>query len=304
MKAMYHALSFFLVCLLAYYIALVIQRKEELSLKKHSESSHSRQEAHSPAPARVEEPSESHNPAPAPADEPSESHNPAPAPAEKPSESHSSAPAPVDEPSESHSPAPAPAEKPSESHSSAPAPVDEPSESHSPAPAPAEEPSESLSPAPAPVDEPSESLQDVAPEDEADLPIEVPKAEGEEERQQPHALARGWGGDIDWAETYEEALRMARISQKPLMVIHHLENCPICKALKAAFSGHEEIQGMAKEDFIMFNVVHETNDHNLAPDGYYVPRIIFIDPALVIRGDITGKGQKYKYSYTDNDMQR
>ncbi|KAJ8255677.1 hypothetical protein COCON_G00195410 [Conger conger] len=134
-------------------------------------------------------------------------------------------------------------------------------------------------------------------------PAEVPEAQ-EEETQQPHPLARGWGEDIDWVETYEEALRTSKTSKKPLMVIHHRESCPICKDLKAAFSGHEEIQRMAKEEFVMFNLMHETKDSNLAPDGYYVPRIIFVDPAMVVRSDITRPGKKYMYSYTDNDMQQ
>ncbi|XP_036397329.1 anterior gradient protein 3-like [Megalops cyprinoides] len=116
-------------------------------------------------------------------------------------------------------------------------------------------------------------------------------------------MAREWGEDIDWVQTYQDALNMARSRQKPLMVIHHLDECPLSQGLKAAFSAHEEIQRMAKEDFIMFNVVHETGDRNLAPDGYYVPRIIFIDPSLLIRMDITGKSETHKYTYTHTDVE-
>ncbi|KAI1899235.1 hypothetical protein AGOR_G00059720 [Albula goreensis] len=213
MRAMLHAISFFLICAGAYYIALVFQApKEELSLTKQVTNSLGSQEVQSSQEADAQEPSE--------------------------------------------------------------------------------------------LDTPSESISEVtaALEDALELPPEVPQDQ-EEEIQEPNPLARGWGEDIDWAETYMEALGLARSRQKPLMVIHHLEECPICTSLKAVFSEHEEIQKMAKEDFIMFNLQHETNDRNLAPDGYYVPRIIFVDPALVVRIDITGKNNVHKYSYTSTDTQ-
>ncbi|KAG5833877.1 hypothetical protein ANANG_G00280560 [Anguilla anguilla] len=232
MKAMLHAFSFFLICVLAYYVAVVIQREEKQSPGKHSESPHRSQKASGSAPAPVEEP-----------------------------------PLPL-----------------RDAERQADVPVGDPA---------AEEENQQLP-----------SLQGVttAPDHDADVPDEVPGGQ-EEENQQPHPLARGWGADIDWVETYEEGLKVAKASQKPLMVIHHLENCPVCKDLKAGFSSHEEIQRMAKEDFIMFNLVHETEDRNLAPDGYYVPRILFIDPAMVIRADIATKSENYRYSYTHNDMQ-
>ncbi|KAG9349260.1 hypothetical protein JZ751_027703, partial [Albula glossodonta] len=242
MRAMLHAISFFLICAGAYYIALVFQApKEELSLTKHVTNSLGSQEAQSSEEADAQEHSE--------------------------------------------------------------------------------------------LDTPSESISEVtaAPGDVLELPPEVPQDQ-EEEIQEPNPLARGWGEDIDWAETYMEALGLARSRQKPLMVIHHLEECPTCTSLKAEFSENEEIQKMAKEDFIMFNLQgthladpfpptptallttcplplstshpqHETNDRNLAPDGYYVPRIIFVDPALVVRIDITGKSNVHKYSYTSADTQ-
>uniref|UniRef100_A0A3Q2QCL4 Anterior gradient 1 n=1 Tax=Fundulus heteroclitus TaxID=8078 RepID=A0A3Q2QCL4_FUNHE len=91
-------------------------------------------------------------------------------------------------------------------------------------------------------------------------------------------------------------------SQKPLMVIHHLDNCPHSEALKEAFVADKSIQKMAKEDFIMLNVVEETGDQNLAPDGYYVPRILFVDPALTVRAEIVGKYSERLYAYTPDDM--
>ncbi|XP_005944182.1 anterior gradient 1 isoform X1 [Haplochromis burtoni] len=117
------------------------------------------------------------------------------------------------------------------------------------------------------------------------------------------SLSRGWGGGINWAQNYEDGLAKMAKSQKPLMVIHHKDNCPHSKDLKKAFVADKTIQKMAKEDFIMLNVVEETSDKNLAPDGYYVPRILFVDPTLTVRTDITGKYSNHLYTYTASDIQ-
>ncbi|KAA0715489.1 Anterior gradient protein 3 [Triplophysa tibetana] len=115
-------------------------------------------------------------------------------------------------------------------------------------------------------------------------------------------LARGWGDDITWVQTYEDGLVKMVESKKPLMVIHHLEDCPHSKALKKAFAEHPSIQRMAKSDFVMLNLVNESNDVNLAPDGFYVPRIIFVDPSMTVRADISGKYANRIYAYEPADM--
>ncbi|RXM37224.1 Anterior gradient protein 2-like [Acipenser ruthenus] len=86
----------------------------------------------------------------------------------------------------------------------------------------------------------------------------------------------GWGDELNWTQTYEEALFRAKSSNKPLMVIHHLEDCPHSQAMKQIFANNKEIQKMAGEDFILLNLVFETSDKHLAPDGQYVPRFIFV----------------------------
>ncbi|TRY84205.1 hypothetical protein DNTS_025718 [Danionella cerebrum] len=115
-------------------------------------------------------------------------------------------------------------------------------------------------------------------------------------------LSRGWGDNITWVQTYEEGLAKAVKRNKPLMVIHHLEDCPHSIALKKAFAVHQSIQRLAKSDFIMLNLVHETTDANLAPDGFYVPRILFVDPSLTVRADIIGKYGNRMYTYEPGDM--
>ncbi|KAF7655583.1 hypothetical protein LDENG_00053770 [Lucifuga dentata] len=127
-------------------------------------------------------------------------------------------------------------------------------------------------------------------------------AEEEEKKAKSPSFARGWGDNITWVKTYEEALSKTAETKKPLMVILHREDCPYSKVLKKAFAAEKSIQKMAREDFIMVNLVEETRDKNLAPDGYYVPRILFIDPSLTVHAEITGKYTNRRYTYEPGDM--
>uniref|UniRef100_A0A8C4NDU4 Uncharacterized protein n=2 Tax=Eptatretus burgeri TaxID=7764 RepID=A0A8C4NDU4_EPTBU len=118
----------------------------------------------------------------------------------------------------------------------------------------------------------------------------------------PQTLSRGWGDGLEWVQTYEQALFLCQKIGKPLMVIHHLDECPYSQALKKAFAASDEIQTMAEDNFIMLNVMHETVDKNLSPDGTYVPRIIFIDPSLTVRADITSRYKNRLYTYEPEDI--
>ncbi|KAM4731983.1 anterior gradient 1 [Anableps anableps] len=129
------------------------------------------------------------------------------------------------------------------------------------------------------------------------------EAQKKKEKTPTRPLSRGWGKNIKWVKSYEEGLSEMTKSQKPLMVIHHLDNCPHSKALKEAFVADKSIQKMVKEDFIMLNVVEETGDKNLAPDGYYVPRILFVDPSQTVRADVVGKYSDHLYTYSPDDME-
>ncbi|XP_073433658.1 anterior gradient protein 2-like [Dendrobates tinctorius] len=119
---------------------------------------------------------------------------------------------------------------------------------------------------------------------------------------QPKTLARGWGESIDWAQTYEEALAKSREAGKPLMVIHHLEDCPFSQELKKAFSLDAMAQKLAREDFIMLNVVHPVADENQSPDGLYVPRVLFVDPSMTVRTDLAGRYSNRLYAYEAGDI--
>ncbi|XP_029467570.1 anterior gradient protein 2 homolog isoform X2 [Rhinatrema bivittatum] len=117
----------------------------------------------------------------------------------------------------------------------------------------------------------------------------------------PLTLSRGWGDNLYWIQTYEEALYKTKTTNKPLMVIHHLEECPHSQALKKVFSENKEIQKLA-EEFVMINFIYETPDKHLYPDGQYVPRILFVDPSLTVRADITGRYSNRLYAYEPADI--
>merc|ERR1711980_16772 len=118
----------------------------------------------------------------------------------------------------------------------------------------------------------------------------------------PQTLSRGWGDQLVWAQTYEEALYWARKNNKPLMVIFHLEDCPHSKALKKVFADDAEVQKTLDEDFIVLNLVYETTDKHLSPDGQYVPRILFVDPSMTVRADINGRYSNRLYAYEPEDI--
>ncbi|KTG02486.1 hypothetical protein cypCar_00002045, partial [Cyprinus carpio] len=47
---------------------------------------------------------------------------------------------------------------------------------------------------------------------------------------------------------------------------------------------------------------YETTDKHLSPDGQYVPRILFVDPSMTVRADITGRYSNRLYAYEPADM--
>uniref|UniRef100_A0A8B9MRJ5 Uncharacterized protein n=1 Tax=Accipiter nisus TaxID=211598 RepID=A0A8B9MRJ5_9AVES len=102
-------------------------------------------------------------------------------------------------------------------------------------------------------------------------------------------LSTGWGDDIEWAQTYEEGLARSKNSKKPLMVIHHLEECPYS-------------QGEQSKPFQTTWEIQICRDDNMAPDGHYVPRILFVDPSMTVRADLTGKYGNRMYAYEPEDI--
>ncbi|KAE8596397.1 hypothetical protein XENTR_v10016086 [Xenopus tropicalis] len=114
-------------------------------------------------------------------------------------------------------------------------------------------------------------------------------------------LSRGWGDNLEWVQTYEEGLYKAKTENKPLILINHRNDCPHSLALKKAFAEHQGIQKLA-EEFVLLNVVYDPTDKNLQLDGQYVPKVVFVDPSLVVRADLPGKYSNHQYTYEPADI--
>eukprot|EP00047_Mylnosiga_fluctuans_P002660 m.225405 g.225405 ORF g.225405 m.225405 type:complete len:154 (+) comp11259_c0_seq1:41-502(+) len=114
-------------------------------------------------------------------------------------------------------------------------------------------------------------------------------------------IARGWGSGITW-RGLEAGLAEASASRKPFMVVIHKTWCGACKGLRPKFAESEEIAQLSA-DFVMINLQddEEPSDPSFAPDGGYIPRILFGDADGTVNADIfnAGGNPRYKYYYSD-----
>ncbi|KAG8222805.1 hypothetical protein J437_LFUL005011 [Ladona fulva] len=109
----------------------------------------------------------------------------------------------------------------------------------------------------------------------------------------------GLGNQYDW-QTLEEGLLKAKSTKKPLMLVIHKSWCGACKALKPKFAASKGIQALSS-NFVMVNAMdsEEPSDKKYAPDGGYIPRILFLSSEGDVLEDIVNDGgnPSYKYYY-------
>ena len=119
-------------------------------------------------------------------------------------------------------------------------------------------------------------------------------------------LGNGFGNHVSWLPTLDAGITAAQAERKPLMVIVHKSWCGACKALAPKFAGSDEIAELS-DDFVMVNLIDddEPSDESYKPDGGYIPRILFVDPATgaVDASLINAEGNpQYKYFYTSAEQ--
>lgn len=119
-------------------------------------------------------------------------------------------------------------------------------------------------------------------------------------------LGNGFGNHVSWLPTLDAGVDAAQAENKPLMVIVHKSWCGACKALAPKFAGSDAIAELS-DDFVMVNLVDddEPSDASYKPDGGYIPRILFVDPATgaVDASIINEEGNpQYKYFYTSAEQ--
>jgi protein-disulfide reductase (glutathione) len=108
-------------------------------------------------------------------------------------------------------------------------------------------------------------------------PSERERPTGSSEERRATAPSNGYNDAIAW-RALDEGLAEARSLGRPLMLLVHASWCGKCKALKPRFAD-DDIAALS-EHFVMVNVDqdHVPRSTEFAPDGTYVPRIVFLDP--------------------------
>lgn len=117
------------------------------------------------------------------------------------------------------------------------------------------------------------------------------------------ANGRGFNDSINWFNNLEDAQQEAKTQNKPLMILIHKTWCGACTRLKTSFAS-DDVKSVIKqsENFIMVNLENdeEPKDKSYAPDGGYIPRIVFADSNGTVRPDVKDDArQKYAYFYSD-----
>jgi len=119
------------------------------------------------------------------------------------------------------------------------------------------------------------------------------------------APSRGWGEDIKW-KTLEAGKSEAEENWRPMMVVLHWMSCAGCGWMKREFTASDRIRELS-ENFVMVNLLPEEiprlankkPDPTYAPDGYYVPRILFFSPEGKLLPQIKGwHGSTTRFQYT------
>ncbi|XP_060568718.1 thioredoxin domain-containing protein 12-like [Ruditapes philippinarum] len=109
-------------------------------------------------------------------------------------------------------------------------------------------------------------------------------------------LSNGWNDKIKW-QTLKDALKDSEETKRPVMLVIHKSWCGACKALKPKFEESVDIEELSPH-FHMVNALDddEPKDSKYAPDGGYIPRILFIYEGEV-RDDLIHEGGNAKYKY-------
>ncbi|GMR60796.1 hypothetical protein PMAYCL1PPCAC_30991, partial [Pristionchus mayeri] len=93
--------------------------------------------------------------------------------------------------------------------------------------------------------------------------------------------SHGFREDINWVESLDQAIGISKDLNKPIFLMIHKTWCGACKNLQREFKNSPKILDLLNltPEFVMVNTEDddEPNDAKYAPDGGYIPRIIFLD---------------------------
>lgn len=114
----------------------------------------------------------------------------------------------------------------------------------------------------------------------------------------------GWGDNVNWAPSLANALEQAAATQKPIVAIISKSYCGACKALKPLIAASSAFAQVANSDFIAVSLTDddEPKGAEYAPDGGYIPRVLFLSPEGKVEKSLINAGRKgaqYQFFYTD-----
>ncbi|KJH43043.1 hypothetical protein DICVIV_10950 [Dictyocaulus viviparus] len=114
-------------------------------------------------------------------------------------------------------------------------------------------------------------------------------------------LSNGFRNEIDWID-WNVAIGVAKDLHKPIFLLIHKTWCGACRGLKKEFSASPKMPELFElsKKFVMVNVEDddEPEDEKYAPDGGYIPRILFLDTSgepLQTNNEARYKNNKYFY---------
>lgn len=115
--------------------------------------------------------------------------------------------------------------------------------------------------------------------------------------------AEGWNDAIAW-RGFDEGLSEAKRDQRPVMMVVHTSWCPKCRSLKEVFNDDPQIERLS-EQFVMVHVDQDVNPAATlyAPDGQYIPRVLFLDPNGKLDPELSNRGrpERFRYFYTPQE---
>jgi thiol-disulfide isomerase/thioredoxin len=108
-------------------------------------------------------------------------------------------------------------------------------------------------------------------------------------------------GEVKWV-SYEDGLKQAKASKKPMLLIFYTEWCPHCSNYSKIF--HDPKVVTKSKEFVMVRLDADKNKDlgkQFSPDGSYIPRTFFVTSAGVVDPDLHAPRDQFKYFYDEKD---
>ena len=107
-----------------------------------------------------------------------------------------------------------------------------------------------------------------------------------------------FNSQLEWVNDLNMAKKLAQQKGKPIFLLLYKPWCSICKIFSRELFDSDYLVELSKK-FVMVKIQEDINEEEFAPDGTYVPRILFLSKDGKVMKDIYNeKGSKsYLYYY-------